>query len=98
MVEKVGVIAGIEQRYWHCNKCGREVVDMEQLHEAAIKERAARRRSAKIAKWGAAVAVRIPKEIVQIQKIKVGEEAIFEPSRAGFKVSLRRTIPQRSKQ
>jgi len=57
-------------------------------------QRAARRRAAKVSKWGAALAVRIPKEIVQLQRIKVGEEAVFEPWKSGFKVLLRRTLPR----
>lgn len=88
MEEKVGFLGGVSQRYWHCTKCGREVVDMEQLHEAAEKWRAIKR--ATISKWGTALAVRIPKEIVTQQKIQAGQEAFFDVEKGGFRVILQR--------
>lgn len=90
MIEKTGSIAGVSQRYWECAKCGDKVVDMEQLHEAAEKWRELRKKAAKISKWGTAIAVRIPKEIVKEKKIKIGQEAFFAPEKEGFRVILQK--------
>lgn len=90
MEERIGYAGGVTHRYWHCTKCGDEVVDMEQLHEAAERQRELVRRVAKISKWGTAIAVRIPKEIVDKQKIQIGQEAFFSPEKEGFRVVLQK--------
>lgn len=78
---------GVTYNYWECTKCGDKVLDMEQLHEAAEQFRKLRRaHSVKISKWGTALAVRIPKEVVKKQKIRAGGRALILPEKHGFKV------------
>ena len=78
---------GVEYRHWKCQKCGDEVLDMEQLEELALKHKKWRRAQAtKVSKWGSALAIRIPKEIVIEQKIKVGEKFRFLKEKTGFKL------------
>lgn len=91
MIEKRDFdINGVPYKYWSCEKCGREVLDMEQLKETAKMYRKLKRYSVKISKWGGAVAFRIPKEIVKQQKLKVGNSAYIIPEKKGFKV-----VPER---
>lgn len=60
---------------------------MEQLHEAAEEYKKLRKLpSVRISKWGSATALRIPKTIIQRQRIKVGETALIIPEKVGFKV------------
>jgi hypothetical protein len=55
---------GIDYEYYRCVKCGEEILDMKQLHDAADKYKALRRaREGKFQKWGNSLAVRIPKQI-----------------------------------
>lgn len=91
--ERTGVIGGVSQRYWKCTRCGDEVVDMEQLHEAAEKWRTLK--GATFSKWGAAVAIRIPKELARQQKIRAGQEALIAPEKTGFRVIPQRRLSQR---
>ncbi len=78
---------GVTYRYWECTKCGDKVLDMDQLHEAAEQYRKLRRaHSVKISRWGTALAVRIPKELVKKQRIRAGNRALILPERIGFKV------------
>ncbi len=75
---------GVKYRYWKCIKCGDEVLDMKQLHNAAVEFR--KLNTAKISKWGSALAIRIPKEIVRKQKLKIGYEVRILPEKNGFRV------------
>jgi len=77
---------GISYKYWKCSKCGEEVLDMEQLHIVSEKYRKLKAYRVTISRWGTALAMRIPKEIAQAQKIKEGEGAIVVPEKNGFKV------------
>lgn len=88
MVEKRDIDPnGIPYRYWGCEKCGEEVLDMEQLHESALMYKKLRKLlSVKVSRWGTALALRIPKEIVISQKIKPGEIVRIQKERIGFKV------------
>jgi len=92
MEEKTGTdINGVTYRYWGCQNCGREVLDMTQLHETAMTyKKLQKTQAAKVSKWGSALAIRIPKEIVVEQKIKVGEKFRFLKEKIGFKL-----IPER---
>lgn len=81
---------GVPYRYWECTKCGDRVLDMEQLEEAAKIYRKFKRHRVKVSRWGSALAIRIPKEIVKKQKIKAGTEVYFFPEKRGFRV-----IPER---
>lgn len=78
---------GVVYKYWKCVKCGDAVLDMDQLHEAAEQYRKlAKAKRAKVSKWGTALAVRIPKEIVIAQKIKPGITVRIEEKKIGFEV------------
>lgn len=82
---------GILYRYWRCEKCGEEVLDMEQLHESALMYKKLRKLpSVKVSKWGTALALRIPKEVVVSQRIKLGETVRIQKEKIGFRV-----IPER---
>ena len=83
--EKTGTDSdGLSYRYWKCTKCGDEILTMDQLHELAEKEK--RMIAVKIAKWGSAVAVRIPKKIVDAYGLIPGRSATIIPEKSGFKV------------
>jgi len=78
---------GVPIKYWHCIKCGDEVLDMVQLHESAeIYRKLKKAKLIRVSKWGAAVAIRIPKEIAQKQRLKPGTMMRILPERVGFKV------------
>lgn len=82
---------GVLYKHWKCIKCKREVLDMDQLHEVAEKYRELRRAYVvTISRWGTALALRIPKEIVVSQKIKPGEIVRIQKEKIGFRV-----IPER---
>jgi 4-hydroxy-3-methylbut-2-en-1-yl diphosphate synthase IspG/GcpE len=79
----------IPYSYWSCPNCGREVLDMQQLKEIVEKEKKLRKTPrAKISAWGKTLAIRIPKVIVEKQKIRPGEIATFLPEKSGFKVII----------
>lgn len=88
MVEKRDIDPnGIPYRYWSCEKCGEDVLDMEQLHESALMYKKLRKLpSVKVSRWGTALALRIPKEIVVSQKIKPGEKVRIQKEKIGFRV------------
>src|SRR3989338_3539971 len=76
-----------EHRYWHCPKCKEELIDMEQLHEVAEKERALRRaEKAKFSKWGNSVALRIPKALAKAFKIAPGKTALLMKEKNAIKL------------
>ena len=78
---------GVPYRYWHCTKCGDEVLDMEQLYESAeIYRKLKKAKLIKVSQWGTAVAIRIPKEIAQKQRLKPGVMMRILPEKIGFKV------------
>lgn len=80
---------GVPYRYWRCLKCGDEVVDMEQLRESAeIYRKLKKAKLIKISKWGNAIAVRIPKEIAQEQKLKPGMMMRILPEKSGLRLLL----------
>ena len=75
---------GVPYRYWHCVKCDDEFLDMVQLGKAAEIYR--KLKTAKISKWGSAIAIRIPKEIAQKQKLKAGYKVQILPEKNGFRI------------
>lgn len=78
---------GFIYSHWKCTKCSREVLDMEQLHGLSEQYRRFRKmQKAKVSKWGTALAVRIPKEIVISQKIKPGEIVRIQEEKIGFRI------------
>lgn len=78
---------GVKYRYWKCQKCGEKVLDMDQLHEAAeVYRKLKKAKLVRVSKWGTALAIRIPKEIVEEQKLKSGYKVRILPERVGFKI------------
>ena len=78
---------GVPIRYWHCIKCGDDILDMRQLEESAkIYRELKRAKLIKVSRWGTALALRIPKEIVVSQKIKPGETVRIQKEKIGFRV------------
>ena len=83
---------GFSYNYWRCAKCGDEVLSMRQLEVMAKKQRELRRaKEATVSKWGTALAIRIPKEVVVAQRIQTGEKFLIMPEKIGF-----RAIPSAS--
>jgi hypothetical protein len=52
------------------------------------RKRSYERHRAKISSWSKTLAIRIPKVIVEKQKIRPGEIATFLPEKSGFKVII----------
>jgi len=77
---------GVEYTYFKCNKCGEEILNMNQLHNVAEKYREMKRFHAKISKWGMSLGVRIPKELVKKYNFKNEEEVTLIPEESGIKV------------
>ena len=78
---------GVPYKFWHCMLCGEEVTDMTQLHETVeIYRKLKKAKLIKMSQWGNALAIRVPKEIAQKQKLKPGLTARIIPEKIGFKV------------
>ncbi len=77
---------GIEYMYFKCEKCGEEIVDMNQLHNVAEKYREMKRFHAKLSKWGMSLGVRIPKELVRKYNFKDNSEVTIIPEDKGIKI------------
>lgn len=77
---------GVEYKYFKCNKCGEEILNMSQLHTVAGKYREMKRFHAKISKWGMSLGLRIPKELVQRYNFKDEEEVTMIPEKEGIKI------------
>ncbi len=75
---------GISYNYFKCNKCGEEVVNMNQLHEIADKYRLIKKYNVKLSKWGLSIGLRIPKEIVKKYHLKDNEEVAIIPEERGI--------------
>lgn len=88
MEPRTGSIKGLDYEYFRCANCGDEVLTMRQLHELAEQERVSK--AVRIAKWGSALAMRIPKQIAQTYHIRAGAQAVILPEKGGFKV-----VPQK---
>ena len=77
---------GFEYKYFKCDKCGDEIVDMNQLHTIAEKYRAMKRFHAKISKWGMSLGLRIPKELVERYHLKDEKEVAIIPEENGMRI------------
>lgn len=77
---------GIEYKYFKCNKCGEEILDMKQLHNVAEKYREMKRYRAKLTRWGKSLGLRIPKELAKRYKMGDNEEVSLIPEKEGIKV------------
>jgi len=77
---------GVEYTYFKCQKCGEEILNMEQLHEVAEKYRTMKNYHVKISQWGTSLGIRIPKEVAEKYKLKNNEEVILIPEQKGIKI------------
>jgi len=77
---------GFEYKYFKCEKCGEEILDMDQLHNIAEKYRAMKRFNAKISKWGMSLGLRIPKELVKKYHLKDDGEVAIIPEEKGMRI------------
>lgn len=77
---------GVEYIYFKCEKCGEEILNMDQLHNVAEKYRAMKKFNAKISKWGLSLGLRIPKELVEKYHFKNNEEVTMIPEKEGIKI------------
>lgn len=77
---------GFEYKYFKCEKCGEEILDMNQLHNIAEKYRAMKRFNVKISKWGMSLGLRIPKELVKRYNLKDDEEVAIIPEEKGMRI------------
>ena len=77
---------GVVYRYFRCDKCKEEIVDMKQLHEVAQEYREMKKYHAKLSKWGMSLGLRIPKELVKRYHFKNNKEVTIIPEEGGIKV------------
>jgi len=77
---------GVEYKYFKCNKCGEEILDMKQLHQVAQKYRHMKKYHAKISKWGMSLGMRIPKDLAKKYGFKDEREVTIIPEDEGIKV------------
>jgi len=75
---------GISYKYYKCDKCGEEIVDMKQLHSVAEKYRVMKRYSVKLNKWGLSLGIRIPKDLVNKYRLSDNEEVSIIPEKNGI--------------
>ena len=77
---------GFEYKYFKCEKCGEEILNMTQLHDVALKYRQMKKVQAKVSKWGTSLGIRIPKEFVKKYKLKDNEEVTIVPEESGMRI------------
>ena len=87
MTERVGKTPeGVTYKYYRCDSCGEEVLDMKQLHEVAERYRNMRKYRVKLSKWGLSFGLRIPKELVKTNKLDRTKEVEIIEEKVGFRV------------
>lgn len=77
---------GISYKYFKCDKCGEEIVNMKQLHNVAEKYRTIRSYHVKLSKWGLSLGLRIPKELIKKYNFKEDKDVSIIPEERGIKV------------
>lgn len=77
---------GVGYKYFKCEKCGEEIVNMKQLHDVAQVYREMRKYHAKISKWGMSLGVRIPKELAEKYHFTDNEEVTIIPEDNGIRI------------
>lgn len=77
---------GVVYKYFKCEKCGEEIVDMKQLHNVAEKYREMKKYHVKLSKWGLSIGLRIPKELIKKYNFKNEEEVTLIPEDKGIKI------------
>lgn len=77
---------GVSYKYYKCEKCGDEIVDMKQLHDVANVYRDMKKYRAKVTKWGMSLGIRIPKELVNKYHLKNDGEVTIIPEEKGIRI------------
>ena len=77
---------GISYKYFKCNNCGEEIVNMEQLHNVANKYRFMKKYHVKLSKWGLSLGLRIPKELAKKYNFKEEKEVTIIPEDKCIKI------------
>ncbi len=79
----------VEYEYHRCKKCGEELLDMGQLHDAAEQYRELRdAKKVKFSKWGNSLAVRISNHISKDLKLKEGSEGWLIKDGKNIKIEI----------
>ncbi|MBI4439739.1 AbrB/MazE/SpoVT family DNA-binding domain-containing protein [Candidatus Woesearchaeota archaeon] len=76
----------VRYRFYKCEKCNEEIVDMGQLEEVAREYRKMKRFNTKISRWGTSLGVRIPKELVEKYNLKDKKEVAIVPKEKFIKI------------
>ena len=82
--EEVGYVK--KEEINECEKCGEEILNMEQLHTVANKYRMIKNYHVKLSSWGLSLGVRIPKEMIQKYKLKNNDKLVLIAEKDGIKV------------
>jgi DNA-directed RNA polymerase subunit RPC12/RpoP len=77
---------GIEYKYYKCEQCGEEIVDLKQLHEVAQSYHEMKRYTAKVSRWGESLAIRIPKELTEKYGMRQNEEVTLVSEKRAIKI------------
>ena len=77
---------GIEYKYFKCENCGEEILNMKQLHNVAEKYREMKRYHVKVSKWGQSLGLRIPKELVKRYNFRDEKEVTIIPEDKGIRI------------
>jgi DNA-directed RNA polymerase subunit RPC12/RpoP len=85
---KGNMVDGVSYNYYKCENCGREILDMSQLHAVAKSYREMKRYEAKLSKWGMSLGVRIPKELVKKYNLTGDSKVSLIPEKEGIKLIL----------
>ena len=80
---------GVSYSYWHCPKCGEELIDMRQLHDVAEKYRNLKQYTVTVSKWGDSDAIRIPKELSKQYRFNTKKTVRLIPEKTGIKIVAR---------
>ena len=77
---------GVSYEYYRCQKCGQEILDMQQLHKVAANYRTIRNYHTKISQWGMSLGIRIPKELVEKYGLKKEKELTLVAEEDGIRL------------
>lgn len=77
---------GVKYKYFHCENCGDEILDMKQLEEVAQKYRLLEKYPVRLSKWGQSLGLRIPKVLAEKYHLKPNEEIFLIPEKSSLKL------------
>ena len=77
---------GIRYGYFHCSKCGEEILDLKQLHSVAEKYREMKKFTVKVSRWGNMLGMRFPKEIEKQYALKNDSQITLIPEKKAIRI------------